>query len=170
MIFALGIDPGWRLFAWSALSVDLDGRPSVIAGESVRRAEDTTDEDWLLESLTVLGRSAQWVGDHRFSAKGIEDIRGPLQAAQRAGRSSAAAQNGLVMMGALFAGVRGGYIITPQQWRSALGLPSGAEKKQAWESLADLCRVTTKKLGSNEHIRDAACIAYAAGIRRRDEL
>ncbi len=170
-IFAVGVDPGWARIDWAALELDADGRPKLLQAWSMVRGDGfEADADWLGVARLIPGVTASVIGSHPASAKAVEDIRGPLQAAQRMGRSSAAAQNGLVMMGACVAGLRGARLITPQAWRAALQLPAGATKKEAWAVLAALCGCEVKALGSNEHQRDAACIAYAAAVMRRDEL
>jgi hypothetical protein len=169
-IFAIGVDPSWSRLDWSALELDVDGRPRVLQTWSLPRRDGFADSDWLEVPRSITGITSTVIGTHPASAKGVEDIRGPLQAAQRMGRSSASAQNGLVMMGACVAALRGARLITPQVWRAALQLPSGATKQEAWATLARLCGCEVKALGSNEHQRDASCIAYAAAVMRRDEL
>lgn len=169
-LFAVGADPGWALFAWSALELDEKGRPRVLGGSTLRRGS-LSDTEWLGCSNVVLGESAALIGTHEVSARGVEDIRGPLNGAQAIGQSSAAARNGLLMMGALVTAMKAPVaLVTPQRWRAALGLPAKAEKADAWASLAALCRCTIKELGSNEHQRDAACIAYAAATARMTEV
>lgn len=169
-LFAIGADPGWKLFAWSALELDERGRPRVLGGSTFRRGS-LSDTEWLSCADSVLGYSAALIGTHEVSARGVEDIRGPLNGAQAIGRSNADARNGLLMMGALVTALRAPVaLIAPQRWRAALGLPAKADKADAWRTLAALCRCEVKELGSNEHQRDAACIAYAAATARMTEV
>lgn len=168
-LFAVGADPGWALFAWSALELDEKGRPRMLGGSTLRRGE-LSDSEWLRCANTVLGESAALMGAHTLSARGVEDMRGPINGAQRIGKTNDDTRNCLLMQGALVAAMKAPVtLVTPQQWRAALGLPKGAEKSDAHATLARLCRCTVRELGSNEHKRDAACIAYAAAKVRMIE-
>ena len=54
-------------------------------------------------------------------------------------------------------------LIEPQEWRTRLGLPRTAKKKQAWLSVCGW-HPELSGIRTNEHSRDAAVIAHVGGI------
>lgn len=165
-VAGIGVDPGWRAVSFAIVELGDAGGVASVRSHTILREEETTDSEWLAHVAQAL----KWLrapGDHLSVA--VEDVRGPLQAAQRMGKSSAKAQDVLLMVGACLA-ARGGHVqlVTPQKWREALGLPKSAEKREAWAQLRAL--LGGESIGRNEHERDAACIAYTGAVMLRDEL
>lgn len=168
MITILGVDPGIRNMGWAVVERAAVGPHRYIDSGSFSTESNTKDKMEMLASFVIANEIVRIVTRHhpvRVYIEGAKPYGKQVMWSTIAGMSAAFTA---VAFGAWSGGIPRAYIgcLYAQEWRLAINAKIGATKPEAYEKASRFVdRLPTGR--TNEHQRDAICIAVAGANRVR---